>query len=474
MLFNSSVFVVFFLVVYALYLVSRRSCRVQNYLLVVASYIFYGYWDPRFLILIFASTVIDFFVGRTLDNSEDAGRRKALVITSVMANLAILGFFKYFDFFTDSAVDILALAGLHADRVTLDIVLPVGISFYTFQTMSYTIDIYRKRLHHTSNFVDFALFVSFFPQLVAGPIERAVNLLPQLTKPRHITVDTVNTGLFLILWGYFKKMVIADNMAVIANTIFNSYESYHGLDIAVGTVAFAFQIYADFSGYSDIARGVSKLLGIDLMVNFKLPYFALNPSDFWLRWHVSLSTWLRDYLYIPLGGNKGTSFGTYRNLALTMLLGGLWHGAAWNFVIWGAFHGTILVIYRLLDRNPEHTDPWGGEFSRTRVFGKMTLMLTLTMIGWIIFRSQSVHQIVYMLTNIGFEVGNRATLVRGYELLFFAWPLIAVQIAQYVTRDLLVLTKLNLWWRSLAYGFLLTWIAIFGVAESTEFIYFQF
>jgi alginate O-acetyltransferase complex protein AlgI len=397
-----------------------------------------------------------------------------LVITSVMANLAILGFFKYFDFFTDSAVDILALAGLHADRVTLDIVLPVGISFYTFQTMSYTIDIYRKRLHHTSNFVDFALFVSFFPQLVAGPIERAVNLLPQLTKPRHITVDTVNTGLFLILWGYFKKMVIADNMAVIANTIFNSYESYHGLDIAVGTVAFAFQIYADFSGYSDIARGVSKLLGIDLMVNFKLPYFALNPSDFWLRWHVSLSTWLRDYLYIPLGGNKGTSFGTYRNLALTMLLGGLWHGAAWNFVIWGAFHGTILVIYRLLDRNPEHTDPWGGEFSRTRVFGKMTLMLTLTMIGWIIFRSQSVHQIVYMLTNIGFEVGNRATLVRGYELLFFAWPLIAVQIAQYVTRDLLVLTKLNLWWRSLAYGFLLTWIAIFGVAESTEFIYFQF
>ena len=474
MLFNSSVFVVFFLVVYALYLVSRRSCRVQNYLLVVASYIFYGYWDPRFLILIFASTVIDFFVGRTLDNSEDAGRRKALVITSVMANLAILGFFKYFDFFTDSAVDILALAGLQADRVTLDIVLPVGISFYTFQTMSYTIDIYRKRLHHTSNFVDFALFVSFFPQLVAGPIERAVNLLPQLTKPRHITVDTVNTGLFLILWGYFKKMVIADNMAVIANTIFNSYESYHGLDIAVGTVAFAFQIYADFSGYSDIARGVSKLLGIDLMVNFKLPYFALNPSDFWLRWHVSLSTWLRDYLYIPLGGNKGTSFGTYRNLALTMLLGGLWHGAAWNFVIWGAFHGTILVIYRLLDRNPEHTDPWGGEFSRTRVFGKMTLMLTLTMIGWIIFRSQSVHQIVYMLTNIGFEVGNRATLVRGYELLFFAWPLIAVQIAQYVTRDLLVLTKLNLWWRSLAYGFLLTWIAIFGVAESTEFIYFQF
>jgi alginate O-acetyltransferase complex protein AlgI len=474
MLFNSSVFVLFFLIIYTLYLSSHRNRRLQNFMLVVASYIFYGYWDPRFLALILLSTVIDFYVGRALDQSDETGRRKFLVNTSVVANLTILGFFKYFDFFSDGAVDLLSIAGFSVDRVTLDIVLPVGISFYTFQTMSYTIDIYRRRLHHTDSFLDFALFVSFFPQLVAGPIERAVNLLPQIAKPRRITMELVNAGLFLILWGYFKKVVIADNMAIIANTVFNSYESFYGLDIAIGTIAFAFQIYADFSGYSDIARGISKLLGIELMVNFKLPYFALNPSDFWQRWHISLSSWLRDYIYVPLGGNRGSGFATYRNLSLTMLLGGLWHGAAWNFVIWGAFHGAILVGYRLLDRNPEHMDPWGGDYSRIRIVLKMTLMLTLTMVGWVIFRSQTVDQIVYMLTNVGFEAATRTTLVRGYEVAFFTVPLLAVQLAQYVTRDLLIITKLNLWWRSLVYGFLLTWIAIFGITDSTEFIYFQF
>ncbi|MDY6805500.1 MAG: MBOAT family O-acyltransferase [Cyanobacteriota bacterium] len=473
MLFNSFVFLGFFIVVYALYLIFKKHYRVQNTLLLVASYIFYGYWDVRFLSLLAISTVVDFFVGKNLQETEEPRNRKILLFVSLFSNLSILGFFKYFNFFADNLTQVFSIVGLQTDGVTLNILLPVGISFYTFQTMSYTIDIYRGKLKATKNFLDFALFVSFFPQLVAGPIERAATLLPQVTSPRQLKIEQINAGIFLILWGYFKKIAIADNMANLANPIFNNYTNYHGLDILIGILAFTLQIYGDFSGYSDIARGISKLMGFELMVNFKLPYFALNPSDFWSRWHISLSTWLRDYLYIPLGGNRLGNWKTFRNLFATMLLGGLWHGAAWNFIIWGGFHGLILIFYRIFDKDPEHLDPWGGKYSYKRILGKMLLMFILTNIGWVIFRSSSVEQIYYILTNVGLSLSER-TLEWGYDLLYFSLPLLAIEIYQYATCDLLILTKLKSSVRVPIYSFLVIWIFVFGARKSAEFIYFQF
>jgi len=473
MLFNSLVFVAFFIIVYGLYLLLRRHHKIQNRLLLVASYVFYGYWDWRFLSLIALSTIIDYFVGLALHGSESPRKRKFLLLISVFANLSLLGFFKYFNFFADSFAGLLGMFGMDAGYVTLNIVLPVGISFYTFQTMSYTIDIYRRKAEPTRSFLDFALFVSFFPQLVAGPIERAVNLLPQVTSPRRIKPSEINAGLFLILWGYYKKVVIADNVAIIAAQIFNGYTQYQGLDLLVGILAFTVQIFCDFSGYSDIARGLAKLMGFNLMVNFKLPYFALNPSDFWLRWHVSLSSWLRDYLYIPLGGSRGGTAATQRNLALTMLLGGLWHGAAWHFVIWGAFHGLILALYRVFDKKPEHEDPWSGKYSYFRILSKMLLMFILTLIGWVIFRASTGHQIIYMLTNV-FGGWSENTLNMAHQLAFFSMPLIVIQIYQYLKRDLLAPIKLPPIIKFPLYAHFIIWIVIFGVREAAEFIYFQF
>ncbi len=473
MLFNSFVFLGFFLLIYALYLSSRRSRRLQNVLLLVASYVFYGYWDWRFLGLLALSTVVDFFVGRALHRSADPRRRKLLLTVSVCTNLGILGFFKYFDFFADSLAALMGLLGLQPDPFTLGILLPVGISFYTFQTMSYTIDIYRGKLEPVDSISDFALFVAFFPQLVAGPIERASNLLPQIARPRRIGQDEVGAALWLILWGYFKKVVIADRMALIANPIFAEHAEFQGLELVVGLLAFTVQIYGDFSGYSDIARGVAKLMGFELMVNFKLPYLAINPSDFWLRWHVSLSSWLRDYLYIPLGGSRGGTLRTQRNLALTMLLGGLWHGAAWNFVIWGAYHGTLLAVYRWLDPRPIHADPWRDRSQRPRVLFMMALMFVFTVIGWLIFRADSASQIVYFLGNMHHGVGETGwTLL--YTWFYFSWPLIPVQLLQYRTGNLLAVTGLPTPLKLAIYGLLFCGIVAFAVHESMEFIYFQF
>ncbi len=473
MLFNSFTFVGFFILVYTLYLLLKNHYKAQNIVLLIASYIFYGYWDWRFTSLLALSTIVDFTVGLLLQNTEEERKRKLLLFISIFFNLSLLGFFKYFNFFAESFTGLFQVFGMEADWVTLNVLLPVGISFYTFQTMSYTIDVYKRDLQPINSFLDFALFVSFFPQLVAGPIERATTLIPQIISPRHLKLEQINAGIYLIIWGYFKKLVIADNMANIANSVFNNYTQYQGLDIAIGILAFTIQIYGDFSGYSDIARGLSKLMGFELMVNFKLPYFALNPSDFWLRWHISLSTWLRDYLYIPLGGNRRGNFNTYRNLFLTMLLGGLWHGAAWNFVIWGAFQGLILIIYRFFDKEPEHLDPWCGKYSYLRIFGKMLLMFILTNIGWLIFRSSSINQIYYMLSNIGLGISEKS-LLWGYDLVFLCLPLLLIQIYQYVTRDLLILTKLKPVVRVAIYSFLIIWICIFGTREAGEFIYFQF
>lgn len=450
-------------------MLSRKNYKMQNVLLLAASYFFYGFWDIRFCSLILLSTLIDFFLGRKIYQTENISVKKRLLSLSVIANLSILGFFKYFDFFADSLVQTINEFGFSLDAITLKIILPVGISFYTFQTLSYTIDVYRGRMKPADSLIDFGLFVSFFPQLVAGPIERASSFLPQIQKSREITADSVNRGIYLILSGFYYKMVVADNLGVIANSIFNKHELYTGLDLFIGVLAFAFQIFGDFCGYSQIARGISKLLGFDLMINFKLPYFAINPSDFWGRWHISLSSWLRDYLYISLGGNREGQLKTLRNLLITMLLGGLWHGASWNFVIWGAYHGIILIVFRLVGRDRGSLDT---PFSLSRLY-QIPFMFFLTLLGWILFRSESVEQIVYFISNIGIEPSIYSWKY-VYELLFFLSPFLILNLYQYRQRNLLAPLNVGSLMTCIIYAFFIFQIVIFGVRSEVEFIYFQF
>ncbi len=473
MLFNSFEFLVFFLVVYTAYVALSRWHRGQNLLLLAASLVFYGWWDWRFLGLMAFSITVDWAIAQGIAGSEDQRKRKRLLIASVITQMSILGFFKYFGFFVESLVLAFHSLGVDISAPTLKVVLPVGISFYTFQTMSYTIDVYRRAMPPVRRWTDFALYISFFPQLVAGPIERATHLLPQVISPRKVTWDGVHVGLFLVMVGLFKKVVIADNLGLVADEVFNNYTRYQGVDTLVGALAFTFQIYCDFSAYSDIARGVARMMGFDLMVNFRLPYFSVSPSDFWRRWHISLSSWLRDYLYIALGGNRGGEWKTYRNLALTMLLGGLWHGAAWNFVLWGAFHGLILVIYRFVEQ-------WraGRGKPPVRLWGlatplQMLLMFALTVVGWILFRSHSVDQLWQMLTRIGPQTGPR-TLEFVQTLLFFSLPLMLAQTLEQWRRDLLIVPKLPAPLLALLYAVMISLMLVLGVRESMEFIYFQF
>jgi D-alanyl-lipoteichoic acid acyltransferase DltB (MBOAT superfamily) len=468
MLFNSWAFLQFFAVVYPAYLLLAHRHLAQNALLLAASLFFYGAWDYRFLGLLLLSSGIDFFVAQAVHDARDARKKRLFLVISIIANLTILGFFKYFDFFSASFSALLRAMGMHVDAITLGLVLPIGISFYTFQAMSYVIDVYRGDLEPTRSPLDYALFIAFFPHLVAGPIQRPEILLPQVSRPRTVSWDQINAGVFLIVWGYFKKVVIADNMAGLANPVFDDYAHQHSADLLLGALAFTFQIYGDFSGYSDIARGLAKLMGFDLMVNFRLPYLAVNPSDFWQRWHVSLSTWLRDYLYIPLGGNRGSRLCTYRNIFLTMLLGGLWHGAAWNFVLWGAYHGLLLVGHRIATQGSER------RAAPPRLWLLHAgLMFCCTVIGWILFRSKSLHQAIYMVTHLGFSPGER-TGEMAYRLAFFVVPLLAVQAWQHMARDLLAPVRRGALFLGAFYGLLLVAIAVFGSRESTEFIYFQF
>ncbi len=471
MLFNSLEFAVFALAFYALYTRLSTHLRAQNALLLVGSYIFYGWWDWRFLSLIIASTVIDYIAGRRIERSDDPRRRRRWLLVSLTSNLGMLGFFKYYDFFADSARDALGALGVTVDPFTLGVVLPVGISFYTFQTLSYSIDIYRGRMKATDDLLDFAVFVAFFPQLVAGPIERAQTFLPQVQRPRVITPTLVESGLFLIAWGLFKKIVIADNAALIANTIFGDSAAYAGLDLVVGALAFTLQIYGDFSGYSDIARGLARTMGFELMINFRLPYIARTPSEFWRRWHISLSSWLRDYLYISLGGNRGGVWRTYRNLALTMILGGLWHGAAYNFVLWGVFHGAILVIYRLTE---PYVPPVPPALRVPRALLAWAIFFTLTVIGWIIFRAESVGQIEHFLTAMWSTAHGPDTAETALRLALLWAPIVAVQALQLARRDLLAYARGPLPVRAATLAIMICAMLLFGADSDIEFIYFQF
>ncbi len=413
MIFTTPQFVLFFLLFFGVYGVLGEKGR-KRWLL-FSSYAFYGTWDARFLLLIIGSTVLDFYVGRALTETDDARRRKRLVTLSVTANLGALGFFKYCDFFVQSAVAGLGALGIDVPAPVLGILLPVGISFYTFQTMSYTIDIYRRSLEPTESIQDFALYVAFFPQLVAGPIERASHLLPQLVELGKRKCDL--SGLGLIALGCFKKAVIADQMASVVTASYADPSQTMTAALWLGTYAFAVQIYCDFSGYSDIAIGLGRLLGLDIVENFRSPYAAAGPSEFWRRWHISLSSWLRDYLYVPLGGNRGGWFFVRRNLMLTMLLGGLWHGAAWNFVLWGAFQGLLLIAFRpkFFRHLAERLDA-----SRLRIPVMVLRRLAffhLVCIGWALFRAQSLEDCAVIVGKLidptGWELGTWIDMVQA-------------------------------------------------------------
>ncbi|HIG28076.1 MAG TPA: MBOAT family protein [Verrucomicrobiales bacterium] len=466
MLFNSTVFLQFFLAFMLLYWSARNHRTARNLLILAGSYFFYGWWDSRLLSLIIFSSLLDFHVGRKLSEETCSKKRKIWLTVSMTGNISVLCFFKYFGFFIDSLKTALDPLSLSLSIPSMDIILPVGISFYTFQTMSYTLDIYRRQLKPTENWVQFMAYVAFFPQLVAGPIERARRLLPQFDRELSITRTDWNEGTWLILWGMFKKVVVADNLAPLVEMSF-SHPDPTCITTVAGVFAFSLQIYGDFSGYSDIARGLARLLGFKIMLNFNLPYFACNLREFWNRWHISLSTWLRDYLYISLGGNRGTRFMTCRNLMITMLLGGLWHGAAWGFIIWGAWHGCGLIALRI----------FGQRFkNRLPLPRPLSWLLTMSFIGygWLLFRSENLVMIMKL---------SRSLLVVGapewigqylINLIFFTLPLLLFQWIQWKRNNLMWPMNLRFSRRIALQGILLAAIILYWEKADQPFIYFQF
>lgn len=472
MLFNTLKFFVFFIVIYTLYILLRKTHKWQNRFLLVASYFFYGSWDWRFLSLLIFSTLLDYFCGLRIYNSQDLRKKKLFLFFSIFGNLSVLTFFKYFNFFSSTLRELLSVFGFQISPSYLNIILPIGISFYTFQTMSYTIDIYRGDMKPTRKFIDFALFVAFFPQLVAGPIERARRLLPQILNERKLTVEKLNEGFFLIAWGLFKKVFVADNLARIVNLAFSHYLNLNGSEVLITVYAFAIQVYCDFSGYSDIARGLGKCMGFEIMINFNLPYLSKNIREFWRRWHISLSSWLRDYLYIPLGGNRGGKIRTYRNIMITMLLGGLWHGAAWNFVIFGAYFGIILIIYRMLEEKIKLE-----RLLSERVLSKLRIAVTFhfTSFGLLIFRSDSLKQITAMFHTLFFNFSFSPLAFQWMvRILFFSWVLVLIEFFQYKRGESFLPIKQILPIRVALYLYIWYSTVIFGVTGGKEFIYFQF
>lgn len=395
MIFNSFEFLLFLPIVFILYWYVFKALKWQNLFIVAASYVFYGWWDWRFLILIFLTTCCSYASGLMIERHEgQRHKQKAICAANIILNLLILGYFKYCNFFGENFALLLRRFGLQAHWTTLDILLPVGISFYTFQALSYTIDVYHHKLQATRNLPAFFAFISFFPQLVAGPIERATHLLPQFLVSRSFDYNKATDGMCQILWGLFKKMVIADNCAIAVNQIFNEYQSLNGVTLFTGAFLFTFQIYGDFSGYSDIAIGTARLFGIQLMRNFNVPYFSRDIAEFWRRWHISLTTWFRDYIYIPLGGSHHGKWKTARNTLIIFLTSGFWHGANWTFVLWGAYHAMLFFPLFILGRNRKHTDivAHGKRLPSLRESMQMAITFLLVLIGWIVFRAEHIGQ----------------------------------------------------------------------------------
>ncbi len=477
MLFNSFIFLIFLaLVLPAYYLVPRRF---KNPLLLIASYVFYGYWDWRFLGLLLASTIVDFVVGWKLHDTQGPRERKLLLAVSVCFGIGILGFFKYFNFFVDSFNDMISTFGWRLDFLHMKVILPVGISFYTFQTLTYTVDIYRRKFKPTHSFIDFAAYVAFFPQLVAGPIERASHLLPQIEKHAPFSRDNFRMGIVLMSPGMFKKVLIGDTAGRIVDQIFAKPHYYSSIELLMGIILFALQVYHDFSGYSLIARGTAKMLGKDIMINFRQPFLASNITDVWRRWHISLSTWLRDYLYIPLGGSRKGPRRAYVNLMTTMALCGRWHGAAWNYVLWGVTHGVFLAVHRLMLRGKKAT----GRFVFTGVnkpfaswVSKVFATNVLFLFALLIFRAKTFPDLFHFWDRffIHWTASDFTGRIITMTLSFIAVTLI-LDIIEYVTEDQAFLLRLS---PPVRYGIItVAWffcLVYMYQARPMPLVYFQF
>lgn len=468
MLFDTPVYLIFLVLVVVLYWRFRRAG--QNRLLLAASYLFYGWWDWRFLLLMILSTVVDYNLGQKIAASDDPRKRRTLLAVSLVMNFGFLGFFKYFNFFLGSTIHALTLLGAHHISVPLlEILLPPGISFYTFQEVAYMVDVYHRKQKPARSFTDYALFISLFPHLIAGPIQRPSHLLPQVENERDFDPRKVFDGCMLIVTGLFRKCVIADNCATLANAVFDGRLGSGFFPTVLGVVAFGFQIYGDFSGYSDLARGSAQLLGFHFMVNFRQPYFAVTLQDFWRRWHISLSTWLRDYLYIPLGGSRKGESRTYLNLLLTMLIGGLWHGANWTFVIWGGIHGVFLALERLWSRG-RHTYP---ATIPARMLSRV-FVLTVVGLSWIFFRavsSEAAFQMLGALRNFQFAP-NLAPAFIFLGAIVSVMTVLDMRLELYAEEYPFERSRLSV--PVAAAAALSVAVALFGATESSAFIYFQF
>jgi len=477
--FNSFQYGIFFILVFVFYV--SIKFKWQNRLLLIASYVFYSFWDWRFLGLIFISTLTDYLCALKISESKSLTIRKRYLSISIVTNLSILAFFKYFNFFLDNLISLVSLSGVQLSAPTLNIILPVGISFYTFQTMSYTIDVYRKQLHPTRDFFNYALYVSFFPQLVAGPIERAKNLLPQIERPRSIDFDTISEGLLLIYWGLFKKIFIADNMGTFlqlaGSAISADGSTGDGGLILTSTYAFMFQLYCDFSAYSDIARGSAKLLGFDIMVNFRAPLFSRNIQELWNRWHISLTSWIRDYLYYPLATTKFF----HRNLnvnvvvILTFLIMGLWHGASWNYVVWGGYNGLILVLYTIFVRKTKKFRKRKSPLV-SNIIHLFSIFITFhaAAFGVLFFRATSMHQIIWWVYHLFASFSfSPVAIDMLLKVIIYVSPLLVVDLFLFKKDELNQLFRYPILVR---YGFLYITFFLMVVfrAHSSNFIYFQF
>tara|TARA_B110001452_G_scaffold260197_1_gene257434 strand:+ start:238 stop:1677 length:1440 start_codon:yes stop_codon:yes gene_type:complete len=479
MLFISIDFAIFLPIVFILYwFVTNKSLKLQNFLIVAASYLFYGWWDWRFLSLILFSTIVDFTVGHKLRNEKNQLKRKVLLWTSILVNLGFLGFFKYYNFFLVNFTTAFSFFGQDIQANSLNIILPVGISFYTFQTLSYTIDVYKRKLEPTKDFIAFSAFVSFFPQLVAGPIERATHLLPQFYTKRTFDYSKSVDGMRQILWGLFKKIVIADNCAEYANLIFNNSADYSGSTLVLGALFFTFQIYGDFSGYSDIAIGTSRLFGFDLMRNFNFPYFSRDIAEFWRRWHISLSTWFRDYLYIPLGGSRGGTWMKVRNTFIIFIVSGFWHGANWTFIVWGALNAIYFLPLLLTNKNRNHIDilAKGKLLPSFKELLLMLLTFGLTVFAWIFFRAENIgHAITYISEIFSLstftlpEIRPKTTILLIMIFVLIEW---FGRDGQFAISDIG-----NKWNRPIRWSFyslIIFAIGMFMPSVESPFIYFQF
>jgi alginate O-acetyltransferase complex protein AlgI len=482
LLFHTLEFFIFFPIVFALYWVLNGRRNLQNVVLLISSYVFYGWWDWRFLGLIFASSCFDFIAGLGIQKSTSARKRKRILISSLVFNLGLLGYFKYFNFFASELQTAFAGLGITLDYATLNIVLPVGISFYTFQTLSYTLDIYAGRMKATSDALAFFTFVAFFPQLVAGPIERASHLLPQFFEDHRFDYANAVAGGRLILWGFFKKVLVADLCAVIVNDIFASHATQDGWTLMMGAFFFAFQIYGDFSGYSDIARGLGKLLGFDLMLNFACPYFSRNVAEFWRRWHISLSTWFRDYVFIPLGGSRAPTALVARNLVIVFVVSGLWHGANWTFVVWGTLNAVLIMPVLFVTMSGKQTDQIadGRLLPSLRETLQMALTFAAICVTWIVFRSESIGQagdyIHRMIDQSVRHPGGVLVAFRKYRFEPALLLVVALLSAEWISRwNRFSFDRLPIvvrWGLYQVIFSIVIWLAFYR--EPSEFIYFQF